>query len=587
MKEKQDNILSTGELKENTVESNPIIDNNALSMDELIERVDLLARHENPYSVSKELEEIKSIFYIKLKLEKEKQPIQEEDKEKKNKEGHPLEDKFKSAFNTYKKIKSEFRKDKERKEEENLKTKQQIIEHIDELSQEEESLKVTFEKFRILQEKWRNTGHVPITQSNHIWQSYHHHVELFYDFIKINKDLRDLDFKRNLEEKNAICEKAEALLEEKSINKAHNHLQELHEHWKNVGPVERKEREQLWQKFQDISRQINKRRNDYFIQKKREDAKKLEKKNAICIKINKLIHNENITHQKWEEATNKCNALESAWKSIGRLNKENNKIAWKELRDSLNKFYSAKKEFYKDKKRKIKQIIECKLAICEKAEILASSTDWTKTSKELILLQEEWKNSQFFAGKQSNEIWSRFKIACDTFFKAKKAYYKKIDKEEQVAYKEKTALMKKLEEFQVSSEKKEEDITKLKEFSSEWKKIGHIAREKININNQFFNLLNTKFSELGLNKKKLANEQYRNKVSSLQGNSKAINNERQFIRNKIEMLQKAIIQYENNISFFGGDKATAPLLKQAQKKIDDAKSNIEDLKQKMQLLNKA
>ena len=249
MEKNQKNVLKAEEFQENSVDKNLVIDNNSLSMDRLIKRIGVLAKDENPYNVSKEIEEIKSIFYIKLKLEKEKKQIieknEEEIIEKQNNDEHHIEEKFKSIFKTYQKSKSDFRKNKEKEEEKNLKTKKQIIEDIDELSKEEESLKVTFEKFRTLQEKWRNTGHVPITQSNHIWQTYHHHVELFYDFIKINKDLRDLDFKRNLEEKKAICDRAAALLKESSINKAHEYLQDLHEHWRNVGPVERKEREPI------------------------------------------------------------------------------------------------------------------------------------------------------------------------------------------------------------------------------------------------------------------------------------------------------------------------------------------------------
>ena len=221
-------------------------DNNLLSMESLIEKVALLSKNQDPYKVSKEIEEIKSIFYIRLnatKKEKEKNTEGESIKT----EIDPLELKFKDIIHTYRKNKYEFRKNKEYEEKKNLKIKKQIIEEINKLSKEEESLKVTFEKFRSLQKRWRETGHVPITESNHIWQSYHHHIEIFYDFIKINNDLRDLDFKRNLEEKNEICRKANILLEEESINIAHTKLQELHEHWRNVGPVERSLREKTWE----------------------------------------------------------------------------------------------------------------------------------------------------------------------------------------------------------------------------------------------------------------------------------------------------------------------------------------------------
>lgn len=581
--------ISTKENILNTITGeDPETDNNILSMDELVARVSLLSKNHNPYSVSKEIEEIKSIFYTKLKTEKKEDLGTEElEKEEKSKEKlHPLEVKFKNTFDIYRKIKSEFRKRKEKEEEENLKIKRTIIEDIDALAKEEESIKITFEKFRELQARWRETGHVPITENNHLWQSYHHHVELFYDFIKINNDLRDLDFKRNLEAKNIICAKAEALLEERSINKAHNNLQELHEHWKNVGPVERTLREPLWERFQEISKKINKKRNDYFIEKKKENSIKLDSKNIIAKEIEDITFEEKTSHNHWQEATTKCHELEKKWKALGKLNKESNKIAWEKLREALNNFYSAKNNFYKQKKIQRKQILNDKLAICEKAERLQDSTDWKKTGDNLIKLQEEWKNSEFSPSTQSNEVWIRFREACNIFFNNRKKHYKEIKKQEAEAYKEKKALIKELEELKLSSKSKE-NIKKIKEFNSRWDNIKQTPKDKKSINTQFFNLLNSKFEELGLDKKALATEKYKNKISSLKGNSRAINREQELIKKRIDTLEKVIAQYENNISFFGNGKATAPLLDQTQKQIDNAKSDIKDLQQKIQMLNKA
>jgi len=579
-------ISSDGNLEQSIKEGN--IDNQTLSMKNLIERIDLLAKNENPYAVSKEIEEIKSIFYIKLKAEKEEQINTKElgeQQQDKDKALHPEEIKFKYAFNNYRKIKSEFRKKKEQEEKKNLQIKRKIITDINTLAKEEESIKTTFEKFRALQEKWKNTGHVPINESNHLWQSYHHHVELFYDFIKLNNDLRDLDFKRNLEEKTAIYEKAIKLLKETSINKAHNQLQELHEHWKNVGPVEREQRKTIWEKFQETSRKINKKRNDYFIKKKKEDSKKLERKNGICKKIDNLTLKKRTSHNEWREATSQCHSLESEWKSIGKLNKQNNKIAWSILRESLTIFYETKNAFYKQKKENNNQIIETKLAICKRAEKMQDSTNWQQSTKEFIKLQEEWKNSEFSSGNKSNEIWERFRSACDIFFNAKKTHYKKLKKEDEEIYKEKRKVLKEIKEFVISSDSKE-DITKLNELSKKWRKIGRNNRDKDNLRNTFFTLLNTKFEELGLSDKELAAEQYKNKINLLQGDSEAINSEQRIIRKKIDNLKKEITQYENNISFFSNGKATQILIQETQQKIDNSNTEIDELKQKIQLLNK-
>lgn len=602
----QSNIRNVNEKKEKeiieavvttTSSQQSTANNSDLEIEQVIEKIDLLSQNENPYLVSKKIEDLKSIFYIKLKektaekeviiLEETPTTVQDESSEEKSKEItlHPLEIEFKTSYRKFKKIKFEYRKKRDGQEVDNLKTKQQIIADIDKLTQEDESIKKTFEHFRILQEQWKNTGHVPQTENNNLWQSYHHHVELFYDYIKLNNDLRDLDFTRNLEEKIAIYEKAEALLNEKSFNKIHNTLQELHEHWKNVGPVKRELREELWERFQNISKTLNKKRNDYFLKEKEKDQKKLIQKEEICKKIDTLTLTTIFSHKEWEEANNQCSELEKEWKDIGRLNKVENSIAWKSLRTVLNNFYDKKNAYYKQKKEEGKNILKVKIIICEKSEKLQNSTDWQVTGNQLITLQNEWKNAGFSSADQSNKIWKRFKAACDTFFNARKVHYKAMDKEKEGALKEKEELLLTLKEFKASSNSKD-DIKKLKEFSNQWKKLGHIPRDKIKINDEFFDLINAKFEELGLSKKVLAEEQYKNKVSSIKGNGKAISSEKQFLRLKIDNLKKEISQYENNISFFGKNKSTEPLRKQVEEQIAKANTDIEALKQKLQILNK-
>ena len=602
----QSNIRNVNEKKEKeiieavvttTSSQQSTANNSDLEIEQVIEKIDLLSQNENPYLVSKKIEDLKSIFYIKLKektaekeviiLEETPTTVQDESSEEKSKEItlHPLEIEFKTSYRKFKKVKFEFRKKRDGQEVDNLKTKQQIIADIDKLTQEDESIKKTFEHFRILQEQWKNTGHVPQTENNNLWQSYHHHVELFYDYIKLNNDLRDLDFTRNLEEKIAIYEKAEALLNEKSFNKIHNTLQELHEHWKNVGPVKRELREELWERFQNISKTLNKKRNDYFLKEKEKDQKKLIQKEEICKKIDTLTLTTIFSHKEWEEANNQCSELEKEWKDIGRLNKVENSIAWKSLRTVLNNFYDKKNAYYKQKKEEGKNILKVKIIICEKSEKLQNSTDWQVTGNQLITLQNEWKNAGFSSADQSNKIWKRFKAACDTFFNARKVHYKAMDKEKEGALKEKEELLLTLKEFKASSNSKD-DIKKLKEFSNQWKKLGHIPRDKMKINDEFFDLINAKFEELGLSKKVLAEEQYKNKVSSIKGNGKAISSEKQFLRLKIDNLKKEISQYENNISFFGKNKSTEPLRKQVEEQIAKANTDIEALKQKLQILNK-
>ncbi len=559
------------------------VNNTDLGIDELIEKINLLAQYKKPYTVSKEVEELKSIFYIKLKAknkeeEKEKTNSTEEesttDTVTQEKTLHPLEIKFKLAYGNYKKIKFEFRK-----------KKRKIIEDIDKLTQEDESIKKTFEHFKILQEQWKNTGHVPQTENNNLWQSYHHHVELFYDYIKLNNDLRDLDFTRNLEEKTEICKKAEALVNAKSFNKMHDTLQELHEHWKNIGPVKRELREDLWERFQNISKTLNKKRNNYFLEIKEKDKEKLTKKDAICKKIDNLTTQPITSHNTWQLITNLSAELEAEWKNIGRLNKVDNTLAWKNLRASLNNFYNKKNAFYKQKKEEGSLVLTAKINICEKAETLQNSTDWQGAGNKLIALQTQWKNTGFTPAEKSNKLWKRFKAACDTFFNARKAHYKAQDKEKEACFKEKTELLKEVKAFKTTTDSKT-SIEQLKEFGEKWKALGRVPIKKMKINEEFFALINSKFETLGLSKKALDTEKYKNKISSLKGNDKAVGNEKQFLREKIDTLKKETAQYENNISFLGINKGTEPLRKQVEKQISIASDEIDILKQKLQLLSR-
>ncbi|HJM16065.1 MAG TPA: DUF349 domain-containing protein, partial [Flavobacteriales bacterium] len=324
MSEETQEVLDENTIPENNQVQEPVnktIDLSSLSMEELITELENLCEIQNPYSVSKKSEEIKTLFYKSLKSENNIEDISEEDSDEEKKTLHPLEVKFKNANNKFRKIKSDYRKNREKEENKNLIIKENIISDIDKLSKEEESLKVTFEKFKDYQKKWNNTGHVPITKSNDLWQNYHHHVELFYDYIKINKELRDLDFKRNLEQKTIICEKSEKLSNDKSINTAFNSLQELHEHWKNIGPVSREYRESIWERFQTASRKINKKRNDYFLNKKRILKGNTELKSSICKEINKLSEDDPNTHQQWNNLSEKLNELSEKWKKAAPIEK--------------------------------------------------------------------------------------------------------------------------------------------------------------------------------------------------------------------------------------------------------------------------
>ena len=590
MSEETKEVLDENTIPENNQvqESvNKTIDLSSLSMEELITELENLCEIQNPYSVSKRSEEIKTLFYKSLKSENNIEDISEEDsdEDEEKKTLHPLEVKFKNVNNKFRKIKSDYRKNREKEENKNLIIKENIISDIDKLSKEEESLKVTFEKFKNYQKKWNNTGHVPITKSNDLWQNYHHHIELFYDYIKINKELRDLDFKKNLEQKTIICEKSEKLSNDKSINTAFNSLQELHEHWKNIGPVSREYRESIWKRFQTATRKINKNRNDYFLNKKRILKGNTELKSSICKEINKLSEDNPNTHQQWNNLSEKLNELSEKWKKAAPIEKSDLKKSWTEFREATNEFYSMRNNFYKNRKEDNNNNLQEKIKICEKAEELSTSTNWKETGKELIQLQEKWKNSAFVPKNLSDKIWKRFRSACNKFFDARKKHYKLLDKEKEGNLKEKTTLLKKVEKFDVSNNPRE-DIKKLKEFSEKWNSIGFVPKQDIQINDRFDKVISSLYNKLKVDKSEKKTIQFQIKAERLKGNSDKLNVEKELIREEIGKVNKTILQYENNISFFGNGKGTERLKEDVLKNIENSKKEIEELKKKLSLLNK-
>ena len=368
-------------------EKDVIIDNNDIkteeaTIDQLIDIIKSFTNHNNPISISKKAELVKALFYKKLNGSSDK--IENENVDTK-------EEIFKEFFNEYRKQKNNFRKEVEKKESENLEIKKEIINEIKELTSEVELEKNTFKKFRSLQKKWNNTGYVSLSQKNEIWQMYNHYTEVFYDYLKLNKDLRDIDFKKNLDQKTKICIRAEKLKSLKSLNEMHTRLQDLHEEWKNTGPVNKESRDGMWIRFQEASRKINKKRNDHFLEIKKNDAKKIENKNNICLEIDKLSKQEFKSHKECLQAIEQCDLLSKKWKSHGRVSIKENKKCWQKFQLSVNSFHKNKNNFYKSRKENLKNIIEAKSRLCEEAEKIKKNQDWNTTSKKYIkLLEKNW-----------------------------------------------------------------------------------------------------------------------------------------------------------------------------------------------------
>lgn len=569
----------------------PSKDYSALTIDELMTEVNELIKSEDVFSNAKTIDIIKSVFYKKVNAEKEQKKAEflaDEGVEEEFSYTHPSEKEFKTLFNSFRKKKHDLREKIESDYIKNHKIKTTIIEDIEALINTEETLKGTFEKFKALQEKWRNTGEVSIGYRNDVWKSYHYQVERFYDYVKINNELRDLDFNKNYEKKLQICEATEALLKEKSINKIHNDLQELHQKWKEIGPVKRELREEMWERFKNASRELHKKRNDHYVELKERGAQAFKNKQEICQQINELSNEGADSHNAWSKLTEKVQELEAKWKKEGGLKKEDNKEAWKTLRESLSSFYAKKNEFYKAKKVENKEIVNAKTKLCEKAEELIQSenVDWKHHSQQFIKLQDDWKKSGHLPKGLSDKLWNRFKKAVNTFYKNKKAFFADLDKEKADNLKLKEELLEKVKAYALTDDNSS-NFESLKQFQKEWYAIGNVPRDNFDIENTFKKTIDGFYSKMKVDKKELENVRFNSKLERLKEKSNpiALDKEKQFLRTKINDLQKEINQYETNISFFGNSKGADKLKQQVLKKIQNGYDSIEELKAKIKLIN--
>jgi len=550
------------------------IDLEGADIDQLIEIIKSYSDTEKPITISKKAEIVKSLFYKKLNTLNKDLEIKKID---------AREIIFKKYFDIFRNKKNLSRKEIEKKEIENLKIKKEIISEIKALTSKVELEKNTFNKFRGLQKKWNTTGHVSVRDKNEVWHMYNHYTEVFYDYLKLNRDLRDIDFKKNLEQKTRICTDAEKLISLKSINEIHSKLQDFHEDWKIIGPVKKENRELIWHRFQEISRKINKKRNDHFLELKENDAKKITSKNQICLELNQLSEKEFKSHQECLKAVEECNILSDKCKSLGRVNKKDNKKTWQQFQISVNNFYKNKNNFYKLRKENAKNVIQSKNRLCDEAEKISNNQDWNTTAKKLMRLQEDWKKSGFIKGKKNDELWNKFKNSCDKFFNAKKEFIKESDKEIKKSLKEKTDVLLSVSEFKKTN-KPLEDIQFIKNKCKEWIKLNNTSNT-FQINKDFKLACKKTISNLDLEKNIVKVEQFLINAILIKNNPDQLEREKNIIKEKIKVTNKEMNLFENNKSFFIGKKDNNPLLDQLENNIKNLAEEITLLKNNLKILN--
>ncbi len=572
----------------------PQVDYSGYTKNELVDTLGLLIENRPAIEIRNDVERLKSLFYKKLKLETEERKV------KFLEEGGKIEDyrvlvdpseaRVKYLLEKYREKRTDLSKIQEAEKYDNLKKKYDIIDKIKDLVNREESINKTFHDFRQLQNDWHSTGVVPQNSLKDLWENYHHNVELFYDYIKINKELRDLDLKKNLEVKILLCEKAEALLLESNPVNAFRSLQEYHNQWREIGPVPTESKNEIWERFKEATSQNNKRHHEYFEKQKDDQRKNLDAKIALCEEIESINALEMNNFKDFEDRAEKVVALQKMWRSLGFAPKKQNNKIYQRFRDACDAFFEKKRGFYADNKEVQLNNLQLKTELCLQAETLQESTDWKATSDALIKLQKEWKEVGPIPRKQSEKTWKRFRKACDHFFNRKAEYFSKLDTSYEDNLQAKLAIIEQLENFNAGPDV-QVTFDLLKELQRKWTEIGFVPfNRKEEISNRYRNALNKEFDKLKIGDEDKSIIKYKTKLDNLKTNPKAsrkVHNERDKFFTKIKQLESDIVLWENNIGFFAKSAKADTMIKEVEEKIESAKKMIKTLEEKVKIIDQS
>lgn len=491
---------------------------------------------------------------------------------------------LKELFNDYRHKRDEFIATLEHKKEDNLHVKLRIIEELKELINSGETLNHTFNAFRELQQHWKETGLVPQANIKDLWETYNLHVENFYNFIKINKELRDLDLKRNYEAKLALCEQAEALVLEPSVINAFHRLQKLHEQWRETGPVANEYKETLWERFKEASSRINKQHQDYFETIKDDQKRNYDLKSELCVKTEELLSGMLTSRKEWNKASDQLIEIQKVWKTIGFAPKKENAKVYERFRNACDKFFEQKRNFYLQVKAEMEHNMQLKNEICMLAESLRESHDWKKTTDELILLQKQWKEIGPVSRRHSDVIWKRFRAACDSFFETKSKHFSSVDSEHDQNLQRKRELLAEIEACDIL----EGGFEAIKNFQRRWSEIGFVPiKQKDAVGGKYKELMDKLFAALRGSDRDRQMDRFKGKVASLKGGGdRRLKFERERLYNKVKQLEADIALLENNIGFFSKSKNAEAMIRDVKAKIEHAKQEMTATIEKVNLIDK-
>ena len=496
-----------------------------------------------------------------------------------------LEEQFKSLYAEIKEKRAAYNAAQDALKAENLAKKREIISKINEIAEDADNVNRQYSTVQQLQQDFKAIGEVPSENDTEVWKAYQVAVERFYDLLKMNKELRDYDFKKNLEQKQALCAEAEALDEEADIVDAFKKLQQLHTSWREIGPVSKEIREELWTRFKNASAVINKKYQSFFEERKANEKKNAEGKEALCVKIEAISTDNLKTYAAWDEATKAIIGLQEEWKKLGFASRKVNTELFARFRKSCDEFFAKKAEFFKRMKDELVANLAKKIELCEKAEALKDSTEWKKTTDALIALQKEWKTVGPVVKKHSDAVWKRFIAACDAFFEEKKKQNVNVHSVEHENLKQKKDIIAQINSI-LENKETEDAPNKVRELMKKWQEVGHVPyKEKDKVYAEYKAAIDKAFEQLDMKAKKARMANFANSINQMSDTGKVYHERERLVR-AYEMKSQELKTYENNLGFFNAQsKSGNSLVKEMERKIANIKEEIAMLEQKIKLID--
>lgn len=565
-------------------------DYHAMSKQELTDELDKLLKEEKVQNIKEHVDEIRGEFNAKFdeKLEQKKEEFVAEG-------GNiidfyystPLKKRFNSLYFDYKEKRSLYYEQLRQDLDKNLQRRLEIIEQLKGLIDVEENINTTYNNFKQLQDRWRNAGPIPRDKYNTIWNTYHHHVENFYDFLHLNREFRDLDFKHNLEQKLKVINRAEELTQEPDVNRAFRELQMLHKMWKeDIGPVEKVYRETIWEKFSAATNKIHDLRQAYFRELEKEFAKNLVVKREIIGKLDEIAEKKFTVHTDWQQSIKQVESLREAFFKTGKVPRNASEQTWRGFKGAVRTFNRNKNAFYKQQKKEQAQNLEKKRNLLQIAEDNKDSEDFELTTVLMKRIQNEWKEVGHVSRKDSDKLWKRFKAACNHYFSRLNASRNEENKEEMQIFDQKKQLLDAFKAMEFTGER-DTDLPMIKQYIEKWKKTGQVSQRRRYIEGKFNKTLDQAFSKLNIDKKEAEMLKYENKIQQLDESDDAsrLDKEHFFLTKRIEEAKTEIRQLENNLQFFSNANQDNPLVQKVLKDIANQKKQLGIWQEKLQKVN--